>query len=229
MTLFHLAFILMGTLALLLMVIDVIPLDWTVVGIITLAIVLNAFFGAMWLKEPNNGKIPEQKIAVKTPTPTFPMVSLVTSAYNEEQSIAQRVKALFNCASNYRGPSEIIIVDDGSLDETYESAWNTVGSLQKESPNIIARVIKHMSHLGTADAIKTGANKATGEYLALIDSAILCDSISLNKLVDTLSLAQKPMISSEVIPAKRKDRTIAPPSLILLYRADAFRHESNKE
>jgi len=221
MTLFHLAFMLVGVLALFLMVTNVIPLDWTVLGIITLAIILNAFFGAMWLKEPTDGKTSEHKIIMKT-NRTFPMISLVISAYNQEQNIAQRIKELFNCASNYRGPSEIIVVDDGSLDETYESAWNAVTSLQTEAPNIVAHVIKHMTHLGKTDATKTGANKAMGEYLALIDFAVPCDSISLNKLVDTLSSTQKPMISYEASLAKQ-EAGIAP-SHILLYRADAFRH-----
>lgn len=50
----------------------------------------------------------------------YPMVSFVVPAYNEEKSIANCMASLFKCAENYQGNCEIIVVDDGSTDYTYE-------------------------------------------------------------------------------------------------------------
>ncbi|NWF86197.1 glycosyltransferase, partial [Candidatus Bathyarchaeota archaeon] len=54
------------------------------------------------------------------------MVSLIAPAYNEERNISRCLESLFKCAENYPGPCEIIVVDDGSNDCTYEVAWATI-------------------------------------------------------------------------------------------------------
>jgi len=227
MTLFHLSFTLLGILALLLMASKILFLDWSAFAVIVIAVVLNTLFGALWLDELVSPKVEKHEIITEA-SHVFPMVSLIAPVYNQEQNIASFIKGLFNCASNYRGPSEIIIVDDGSTDKTYESAWTAMGSIHKEQPNIRAQVIKHMSHLGRAEAVKTGANKAMGEYLALLDATAPCESVSLNKLVDTIFSSQKAMINYEATALGRNGRT-AVSSLMWLYNADILRRTLNEE
>jgi cellulose synthase/poly-beta-1,6-N-acetylglucosamine synthase-like glycosyltransferase len=226
-TLFHLSFMVLGIVALLLMVSGVLWLDWPVSVVIVAAIAVNAFFSVLWFEDSVSERA--EKPEIRAPASrVFPMVSIIASAYNQERDIARCVRSLYDSAMDYRGPTEIIIVDDGSIDETYESAWTAIGSIQKEAPHIRAHVIKHMTHLGREEAIKTGANKTTGEYLALIDTRILSNHISLNRLIDTVSSTEKTMISYEVTLPERAGKPSAPRS-IQLYRADALRRLLNEE
>ena len=50
------------------------------------------------------------------------MISFVVPARNEGSTISQRIARAYECAVNHIGPSEIIVVDAGSFDDTYEEA-----------------------------------------------------------------------------------------------------------
>jgi len=226
MALFHLSFTVLSIVALFLMAIELLVFDWLALWILVLAVALNAFFAVMWYDETGRRRVERHEPVIQI-RPSFPMVSFVVQAHNQEPNISSCVKSLFNCALNYRGPSEIIIVDDGSTDDTYQTAWSAIGSLQKEMPQIHARVLKHMAHLGEQEVAKTGANKAMGEYLVLTDAATPYDCISLNNLIDTISSTQKTMISHE-IRLPHEGKTVKT-SVITLYRADVLRHTLNEE
>jgi len=227
MALFHLSFTLLSIIALFLMAVELLAFDWLALWIIVLAVALNAFFAVMWYDETGKRRVEKHETTVEI-GPAFPMVSFVIRAHNQELSISSFVKGLFNCALNYRGPSEIIIVDDGSADDTYQAAWSAIGSLQKEMPQIHARVLKHMAPLGEQEVARTGANKAMGEYLILTNAATPCDCVSLNNLIDTISSTQRTMISHEVRLSPQEGKP-AKTCVISLYRADALRHALNEE
>jgi hypothetical protein len=224
---FHFSFTAFSLVALFLMTTEIIALDWLALGVVVLAIALNAFFTVMWHGETKETQAPPQPIITDQPR-TYPMISLIVSAYNQETTIAHRLRSLFKCASDYRGPSEIVLVDDGSTDNTYEAAWATLDSMHKELPNIRARTVKHMTHLGKTEAARTGSNKATGEYLILADATVACDSVSINSLIDFLSAAKKDMIHHEVTVHTQRGKTETPRS-VLLARADALRRLLDKE
>ena len=224
---FHLSFLVFSLVALFLIATEIIVLDWLALWTIVAAVALNAFFAVMWYDE-SRGRQAEKPEVRTDEIRGFPMVSFVVSSHNQEPSISHSVKNLFKCASDYRGPSEIIIVDDGSTDHTYESAWIAIDSMHKELPNIRALVIKHMARLGRTEVVKTGANKAMGEYLALVDATTPCDAVSLNKLVDSISSTEKTMISYEVTVQSNEDKTATSHSIVLA-QADTLRRLLNRE
>ena len=224
---FHLSFTVLSLAALFLMATEVIMLDWLALWTIVAAIALNSFFAVMWYDDTKETQIQMQEIKTGE-SRVFPMISFVVSAFNQETTISHSIRSLFKCASDYRGPSEIILVDDGSTDDTYESAWVALDSMRKELPNIRAQAIKHMTRLGKTEAAKTGSNKAMGEYLALVDATTPCDSVSLNSLVDSLSATKKNVVSYNVTLPSREGKTEAPRS-ILLAHADTLRRILNKE
>ena len=56
------------------------------------------------------------------------MVSFVVPARNDESTISQRIARAYERAVNHIGPFEIIVVDDGSFEDTCEAAWSTIAS-----------------------------------------------------------------------------------------------------
>lgn len=81
-------------------------------------------------------------------------VSVVVPAYNEGEVIADVVAALASA-----GPwHEIIVVDDGSRDDTAARAA-AAGAI----------VVKHPYNKGNGAAVKSGIRRATGEFVLIID------------------------------------------------------------
>jgi uncharacterized membrane protein len=103
------------------------------------------------------------------PIKGYEMVSFVVPARNEESTISQRIARAYERAADHVGPSEIIVVDDGSVDGTYEAAWSAIASNRKKWPNIPAKVVKLSSTLGKEEAVRFGRNKATGEIVETVN------------------------------------------------------------
>lgn len=80
--------------------------------------------------------------------------SIVIPAYNEAASVDSLVRELAATGSWH----EIIVVDDGSTDDTAERA-RAAG----------ARVVRHPYNKGNGAAVKTGIRQASGEFVLIID------------------------------------------------------------
>ncbi len=92
---------------------------------------------------------------------SLPMISLVVPAYNEGPVIQAALRSLL--ALDY--PSyEIIVVDDGSTDDTYEKAM----VVARESVDVEVRIITKRNG-GKADALNTGMTLARGEFVLNMD------------------------------------------------------------
>jgi glycosyltransferase involved in cell wall biosynthesis len=81
-------------------------------------------------------------------------VSIVIPAYNEGQIIGDVVAALAAAAA-WR---EIIVVDDGSRDDTASNARKAGAS-----------VVRHPYNKGNGAAVKSGIRRATGQYVLIVD------------------------------------------------------------
>ena len=97
--------------------------------------------------------------------------SVVIPAYNESGAIAAVVGRLHAAASW----QEIIVVDDGSTDDTAAQAA-AAG----------ARVVRHPYNKGNGAAVKTGIRHASGEWLLIIDGDGQHDGSDAVRLVGAL-------------------------------------------
>jgi glycosyltransferase involved in cell wall biosynthesis len=81
-------------------------------------------------------------------------VSVLVPAFNEANSIAGLVQELRALA----GWREILVIDDGSADETAARACEAG-----------ARVVRHPYNKGNGASVKTGIRAASGEFVLIID------------------------------------------------------------
>ena len=91
----------------------------------------------------------------------LPLISLVVPAYNEGVVIQAAIRSLLLLDyPNY----EILVIDDGSTDDTYEKAL----SVAREPHSIAIRVITKRNG-GKAEALNTGMTAARGEFILNMD------------------------------------------------------------
>lgn len=110
-------------------------------------------------------------------------VSVIIPAYNECKTVGDVVKAVISL--DYI--SEVIVVDDGSDDNTAQIAKDAG-----------AEVIKHFKNRGKGSAIKTGFNESSGDIVVFLDADI--QNLS-PKQVDSII---KPIITGEADVTKTK-------------------------
>ncbi|HRS97862.1 MAG TPA: glycosyltransferase family 2 protein [Smithella sp.] len=87
-----------------------------------------------------------------------PEISLLIPAYNEAEIIADVVSGLRVAMEKLNRPYEILVIDDGSSDET---------ALRAQDAG--ARVISHPYNIGNGAAVKTGIRQAKGDILVMMD------------------------------------------------------------
>ncbi|OGH10019.1 MAG: glycosyl transferase [Candidatus Levybacteria bacterium RBG_16_35_6] len=121
-------------------------------------------------------------------------LSIIIPVYNEEKTVAKLLKRISQV--NFRNiQTEIIIVDDGSID-------NTSNEVKKVLPSIKnAKFLKHNANQGKGAAVKTGISEATGDYIIIQDADLEYDPNLIPDLV-------KPVIdqTAQVVYGSRLNR-----------------------
>ena len=90
----------------------------------------------------------------------MPSVTIVIPAYNEQEGIATTLPALRDVMNRQGLEHEIIVVDDGSRDDTAGIVRQLGG----------ARLVQHRVNRGYGAAIKTGMRQASHDWIALLDA-----------------------------------------------------------
>ena len=128
----------------------------------------------------------------KTKSGFCPPVSVIIPAHNEEKYIASTIRSVQS--SEYKNKKEIIVVDDGSRDNTAK----IVRDIAKKSRNVRVFSIKHS---GKSEAINYGIRKAKFDIIAYVDADSALEKESLLRLVEPLA-AENTAISSGIIRAR---------------------------
>ncbi|HEX6472452.1 MAG TPA: bifunctional polysaccharide deacetylase/glycosyltransferase family 2 protein [Streptosporangiaceae bacterium] len=105
-----------------------------------------------------------------------PGVSVIVPAYNEEANIAASVRSLMD--TTYPGPVEVIVVDDGSTDQT---AW-IVHNLGLPGVRLVCQ-----DNAGKPAALNAGIAVAGHDVLVLVDGDTVFQPDTLGRLVAPLA------------------------------------------
>lgn len=109
-----------------------------------------------------------------------PVISFVLPAYNEGQLIENTLERLNNNLENNGLPFEIVVVDDGSIDNTRSKA--ICYSLDNQK----VKVIGYTKNIGKGFAINTGFRNSKGDSVVLFDSDLDIDPKQIQRFIAPL-------------------------------------------
>ena len=120
-------------------------------------------------------------------------LSIIVPVFNEEQTIyqvlLQLVKLKLPCEK------EIIVVDDGSTDETKSQ----ISNLKSQPHNVEFKTIYHKTNKGKGAAIKSGIREATGDYILIQDADLEYNPSEIPKLLyPILNMSKSSSISEKI-------------------------------
>jgi len=112
--------------------------------------------------------------------PISTSISVVIPAYNEEKNIIHLHRELKEALDNLNKDYEIIFVDDGSTDNTFE----VLKKLHKENKNI--KIIQFQKNFKKAAALSAGFKEAEGRIVITMDADLQDDPKEIPKLLARL-------------------------------------------
>jgi poly-beta-1,6-N-acetyl-D-glucosamine synthase len=118
-------------------------------------------------------------------------ISIVVAVFNEEVSIARRLAELSQLLASSPFCGEIIVVSDGSNDETVERARRFIGDW--------LRVIELPANQGKAAALTVGCQAARNEILVFADARQAWAKDTLERLVENFSDPEVGAVSGDLI------------------------------
>lgn len=109
-------------------------------------------------------------------------LSIVVPAYNEGARLAESLRAIVEYLNEYAPESELIVVDDGSTDDTAATARAELA----DSQSVHTSVISYQSNLGKGRAVRLGLLASRGEIALFTDADLSTPITETPKLVDPI-------------------------------------------
>ena len=106
-------------------------------------------------------------------------ISVILPMYNEEENVLRTLIEVNSVMKDYTD-YEILVVDDGSTDETF--------SLAKEfaSKNSHVLIFRQLVNMGMGKALRTGFENAKGDIIVTIDADLSYSAQHINILTSEL-------------------------------------------
>lgn len=96
-------------------------------------------------------------------------LSIIIPAYNEGKNIRRNLAQVIEFLTSQEWEFEVLVVDDGSTDQTAELVEQTFGDHAERGGDQRIRLLKR-PHLGKGPAICYGVSQAQGEYILFADA-----------------------------------------------------------
>src|SRR2546427_8090381 len=111
-----------------------------------------------------------------------PSLSIIVPAYNEAARLVTTLPTIIDYLSNARTGSELIVVDDGSTDDTAAVAERGLA----DAPGISARLIRVEQNQGKGHAVRTGLLHARSNVALFSDADLSTPITETSKLVEPI-------------------------------------------
>jgi glycosyltransferase involved in cell wall biosynthesis len=106
-------------------------------------------------------------------------LSLIIPCYNEELSIHALLERVLNVNLQNDIEKEIIVVDDGSTDNTFQA----ISNFKQKYPEAEVQIIRHEKNRGKGASIRSALPEITGDFILIQDADLEYDPIDYSKLL----------------------------------------------
>lgn len=107
------------------------------------------------------------------------LLSIIIPVYNEEQLVCELLQKVLDLQLLDSLEKEIIVIDDGSSDRTYDAIERFVES----HPASGIRLLRHKRNRGKGAAVRTGFEAAKGDIFIIQDADLEYDPDDINEVV----------------------------------------------
>jgi len=122
----------------------------------------------------------ERGESVGTVSAAQPKLTVIVSLFNCEKYIEELSATLLEALDNLDKPFEVVFVDDGSEDKTYEKAY------QVAQNNQAVKLIRMRSRFGEASTFNAGLKHSAGEIIVFYTARVRINLEDLSRLIDRL-------------------------------------------
>lgn len=110
-----------------------------------------------------------------------PAISVVVPLYNEARNVQPLTRKIFEALREGKGAVELILVDDGSSDKT----WQEILAARRADSRV--RALRHRTQSGQSAALWTGFQASRGEVIATLDGDLQNDPADLPQMLAQLA------------------------------------------
>ncbi len=104
-------------------------------------------------------------------------LSIIIPVFNEEGSLAELYREITSVAESHKYEFEIIFVDDGSTDQS----WEVMGDLARADERL--QCLRFRRNFGKAAALRAGAAASVGELIITMDADLQDDPAEIPNLI----------------------------------------------
>jgi len=122
-------------------------------------------------------------------------LSIIVPLYNEAESIDKLIVGILEAMAPCEFAYEIILIDDGSTDET----WAKIETHKKSIPNL--KGIKFRRNFGQTSAMVAGFDHARGKFVVTMDGDLQNDPMDIPRMLRVMEAEQ-----CDIVSGWRKDR-----------------------
>ncbi|MEK6857710.1 MAG: glycosyltransferase family 2 protein [Nanoarchaeota archaeon] len=144
-------------------------------------------------------------------------ISVVIPAYNEQDNLEPLYKRIKEALDKFKKKYEIIFIDDGSRDRTFE----VLSNLRKKDNSV--KIIRFRRNFGQTASWDVGFKNASGEYIITMDADLQNDPADIPLLFDKLKEGY------DVVSGWRVDRKDSFSKKIFSIFANYLRRKLTKE
>ncbi len=126
-------------------------------------------------------------------------ISFLLPAYNEEKTIKRCIESIDQAASNYQGKTEIIVVNDGSTDNTRKVSSDAIMNLKNCNGKVF-----NIPNSGKGSALRYGLERLSGDIVFRIDTDSILDENAIRPIVSHFKDPTVGSVSGVILPLEEK-------------------------